>query len=112
MQQMPQMQPMPNAQPPGPPQVNPQRDAITMALMGISNPDPRKQLPMLPQNVSQGMGAIGNAIGSMGQPQQPPGPPMSLAPPPPQATPMPPAGAPVGASGPPPQLPQGPEGLY
>jgi len=115
---------------PGAPQ-NDQRNAITMALMGIANPSPQKpQYPQQPgfgpgmvppKNISQGMTAIGNSIGGMGQPQQPPGPPMSLTPPAqqpppmptPQATPMAPPGAPVGAGGPPqdPML-QGTGGLY
>jgi len=112
---------------PGAPQ-NDQRNAITMALMGIANPSPQKppmgmpQQPQpLPQNIGQGLSAIGNSIGGMGQPPQPPGPPMSLTPPAqqpppmptPQATPMAPPGAPVGAGGPPqdPML-QGTGGLY
>jgi len=111
---------------PLPPQgVGDQRDAITMALMGIANPPGKGQLPQgLPQNLSGGMTAIGNAIGGMGQP--PPGAPMSLAPPAPgpsmgqpappampQAPPAPgappPQGAPLGQVPPPPQ---GPQGLY
>jgi len=105
---------------PGAPQ-NDQRNAITMALMGIANPPGKGQLPQMPQmppqSVGQGMTAIGNAIGGMGQPPQQPGPPMSLTPPPqqpppglpPQAQPMAPQGAPVGAA---PMPPQGPQGLY
>jgi hypothetical protein len=99
-----------------------QRDAITMALMGIANPAPQKQLPQYPQqpgfgpgmapprNLSQGMTSMGNAIGGMGQPA--PGAPTSLAPPPP-AQPMPAMGTPVGSAPqmPPPQLP-GPQGVY
>jgi hypothetical protein len=103
--------------------VMPQRDAITQALMNISNPPPqtpplgRGRLPQLPQrlptNVSGGLTAIGNAIGDMRQPQAPvvPGPPMSLAPPtpmaqPPMAQPPLPQGAPVGAAAP--AMPQDP----
>jgi hypothetical protein len=111
---------------PLPPQgVGDQRDAITMALMGINNPPGKRPLQGLPQNLSGGMSAIGNAIGGMGQP--PPGPPASLAPPapgpgmpqpPPMQPPMappapgapPPQGAPVGQM--PPMPPQGPQGLY
>ena len=117
---------------------NDQRNAITMALMGIANPPGKGQLPQMPQqpgfgpgmtpprNISQGMTSIGNAIGGMGQPPpQAPGAPMSLAPPapmsaqqpppvaPPQATPMAPPGAPVGGDQTPmPQMPQGPQGIY
>jgi hypothetical protein len=118
---------------PGAPQDD-QRNAITMALMGIANPPGKGQLPqqpgfgpgmMPPKNVSQGMTAMGNAMGSMGP--QPPGPPMPLAPPMPQAGPPmqgapPPQGMPIGAgmppgggmpaSPPPPPMPQGPEGIY
>ena len=105
-----------------PPQgVGDQRDAITMALMGIANPPGKGRLPQgLPQNLSGVMTAIGNAIGGMGQP--PPGAPMSLAPPapggmgqpaapppmppaPPQPGMPPPQGAPVG------QMPQQPPPL-
>lgn len=110
---------------PGAPQ-NDQRNAITMALMGIANPPGKGQLPQMPQpgfgqgmtppqNIGQGMQAIGNAMGGMGQPPQPPGPPMSLTPPPqqpppgmpPQAQPMAPQGPPVGGPQMPPQVPQG-----
>jgi hypothetical protein len=89
---------------------NDQRDAITMALMGINNPAPQKQLPQMPpQNLSQGMSALGGAIGGMGQPAPQAGMPMPIAPP----QPMPQAGPPVGAAPQmPPQLPQGPQGIY
>jgi hypothetical protein len=116
---------------PGAPQDD-QRNAITMALMGIANPPGKGQMPQYPQqpgfgpgmvppkNISQGMTAIGNAMGGMGQPPQQPGAPMSLAPPPqqpppmapPQAQPMAPQGPPVGADPQMPQMPQGPQGLY
>jgi hypothetical protein len=113
---------------PGAPQDD-QRNAITMALMGIANPSPRpppirgpqqpQQPQGMPQNVSGGLTAVGNAIGGMNQPPPPPGPPMSLTPPaqqpppmaPPQQAPMAPQGPPVGA-GPMPQMPQGPQGIY
>jgi hypothetical protein len=112
---------------PGAPQDD-QRNAITMALMGIANPPGKGRMPQypqpLPQNIGQGLSAIGNSLGSMGQPPQQPGAPMSLAPPPqqpqqpppmapPQAQPMAPQGPPVGADvAPMPQMPQGPQGLY
>jgi hypothetical protein len=109
---------------PGAPQDD-QRNAITMALMGIANPPGKGKMPQypqpLPQNIGQGLSAIGNSLGSMGQPPQQPGAPMSLAPPPqqpppmapPQAQPMAPQGAPIGADAAPmPQMPQGPQGLY
>jgi hypothetical protein len=95
-----------------------QRDAITMALMGINNPPGKGQLPQMPQrpqSLGAGIGAVGNALMSQMPPQQP-GPPTSLAPPPmppPQAQPMPPQGPPPGAA-PQPPVPQmpGPQGLY
>ena len=55
---------------------NDQRNAITMALMGIANPPGKKQLPQpgmppqMPQNIGQGMSAIGGALGQPA-PQQP-----------------------------------------
>ena len=57
----------------GAPQQNDQqRNAITMALMNIARPPGKGQLPQMPQamprNVSGGLTAIGNSIGSMGQP--------------------------------------------